>query len=251
MNDSQHIKSCLKMAAAGLLLMGTSSCASLFGNPNCHCTHPGACVCCDQPQALRVVGHQPVQKDSIDKSFLQELLNKDYSLKQYLPEEPQRMTWVDDSIAETQDELMQYLKVSSGWVMPRSVTTDNTENAIFFYFTERPDGTPDQLRIRVQYYADDPLRFQQLHFIIDGFDYYFKPSNFNRGKGKGVMIWENSDDPLTEDDKDLAYALAHCQWTQLKLIGSDGMMHNKMMSDSQLKDFYRVLQLYRLKGGEF
>lgn len=244
----------LHLLASGALLFGANSCAGLFGNPNCHCTHPGPCVCCDQPQGLRVVGHQPVNTDtaaSTDKAWLQELLNKDYSLKQYLPEEPQRMVWLDDSIAETQDELLAYMKVSNGWTMPRGVTTDETENAFYFYFTERADGTPEALRLRVQYYADDPLKFEKLHFIIDGFDYYFTPTNFKRGKGKGIMIWENSDDPLTAADKDLVYALTHCQWTQLKIVGAGGMQHVKMLSDSQREDLYRTLQLYRLKGGTF
>ena len=239
--------------AAGAMLLCTTSCASLFGNTNCHCTHPGPCVCCEQDQSGRVVvGHRPVQQDStVVKSYLKELLSKDYSLHEYLPEEPKRLVWVDDTLTVTQAELQDYFKVSNGWTMPRDVTTDDTENAIYFYFTERGDGTPDPMHLRVQYYADDPLRFEKLHFIIDGFDYYFTPTNFKRGKGQGIMIWENSDDPLTAADKDLIYALTHCNWCQLKIVGADGMQHVKMISDSQFDDFRRTLQLYLLKGGKF
>ena len=242
----------IPVITSGLLLTGATSCASLFGNPNCHCTHAGPCQCCpDGHDGRVVVAHRPVQQDTAaENPLLAELLSKDYSLVQYMPEEPKRLVWVDDSIAETVIGLQDSFKVNNGMIMPRDVTTDNTENAIYFYFTERADGTADQLRLRVQYYADDPLRFEKLHFIIDGFDYYFTPTNIKRGKGKGIMIWENSDDPLTTADKDLAYALTHCKWCQLKIMGAGGMQHVKMISDSQFNDFYNTLQMFRLKGGK-
>lgn len=243
----------LTLLASSIVMMGTTSCASLFGNPNCHCTHKGPCVCCDQPQTAKVISHQAVTADStVDKSFMRELLDMDYSIKHYGPEEPKRWVWVDDSITTSEAELLPYFNVSNGRFMPNDVTTDDTENGIYFYFNDHMDGSnPSPLRLRVQYYADDPLKFEQLHFVIDGFDYYFNPTNFKRGKGKGIMIWENSDDPLTAADKDLVYALTHCRWAQLKIIGADGMQHVKMITDSQQRDFQRTLQLYLLKGGTF
>ena len=252
MNKTLSYRLAIPALACSAALL-TTSCVSLFGNRNCHCTHPGPCVCCDQEQTQRVVvGHRPVQQDTTyDKTLLNELLSKDYSLHEYLPEEPKRLVWVDEPVSATQTELQNYVKFSGGWTMPRDVSTDNTENALYFYFTERADGTPEPLRLRLQYYADDPLKFVKLHFIIDGFDYYFTPTNFKRGKGKGIMIWENSDDPLTSADKDLVYALTHCKWCQLKIIGASGMQHVKMINDSQFNDFRHTLQLYLLKGGKF
>ena len=236
--------------ASGLLLC-TTSCASLFGNPNCHCTHPGPCVCCDQDQSGRVVvAHRPVQQDStVDKSFLKELLSKDYSLHEYLPEEPKRLVWVDEPVTATLTELQNSVKQSGGWTMPRDVTTDNTENALYFYFTERADGTPDQLRLRVQYYADDPLRFNDIQFTIDGFDYSYRAASPRRGKGTGRMIWEESDQAVASTDKDLLYALSHAHWVRMSLVGADGTKHVKMLTETQIQDFYSILQLYRLLGG--
>ena len=244
----------LPLLASVILTMGMTSCASLFGNQysSHHCSHTGPCICEHMTQseyeyALRQLA--PQKEDSTVDSLIQELLAKDYSLVQYTADERKRLVWIDDTVTETPGELLQYLKSNSGRVMPRDVTTDSTENGIYFYFNERPDGTPENLRLRVQYYADDPLRFEKLHFIIDGFDYYFTPTNIQRGKGKGIMIWENSDDALTSQDKDLVYALTHCEWAKLKIIGADGMQHVKMISNSQFEDFYNTLQLYRLKGG--
>ena len=249
------LRQSLPLVSAVVLALGMTSCASLMGNQySHHCTHTGPCICENMTQAEYEYALQslrsltPKEDNSVD-SLIQELLAKDYALVQYTPEERKRLVWIDDTVTETPGELLQYFKSNSGRVMPRDVTTDNTENGIYFYFNEGPDGTPDKLRLRVQYYADDPLRFEKLHFIIDGFDYYFTPTNIQRGKGKGIMIWENSDDALTTKDKDLVYALTHCEWAQLKIIGADGMQHVKMISDSQFVDFYNTLQLYRLKGG--
>lgn len=249
------IRHSLPLVSAVVLALGMTSCASLMGNHySHHCTHTGPCICENMTQAeyeyaLQCLRSLTPKEDNTVDSLIQELLAKDYALVQYTPEERKRLVWIDDTVTETPGDLLQYFKSNSGRVMPRDVTTDNTENGIYFYFNENPDGTPEKLRLRVQYYADDPLRFEKLHFIIDGFDYYFTPTNIQRGKGKGIMIWENSDDVLTSQDKDLVYALTHCEWAQLKIIGADGMQHVKMISDSQFEDFYNTLQLYRLKGG--
>ena len=57
---------------------------------------------------------------------------------------------------------------------------------------------------------------------------------------------------LTEANKDLVYALANSKyWVTLKLEGRGGMNHLKTLTKEQIKDFYNVLTLYRLKGGKF
>lgn len=245
------------MAGAMLVVMSLSlsSCASMFGNRNCRCTHPGPCECCtlDQSRAV-VVAHQPMkqtQTSSVDKKHLQELLNMDYSIKKYVPEAPKPKVWVDEPITETREALLPTMKQDGKRLMPRDVTMDNTENAIYLYYNQGADGKPEPLRLRVQYYADDPLKFQKLLFVIDGFEYFFTPTNFQRGKGRGVMIWENSDDVVKTSDKDLLYALTHCTWCQLRLIGADGIHHVKMLTKEQLNDFNNTLHLYLLSGGTF
>ena len=245
----------IQVAAAGLLLSATS-CASLFGTVGngCQCNNGKSCTCCVNGHCANTLAAAPAdtaQQSSVDKAWLQDLLATDYSLKDYGPKEPQRMVWIDDTVHESAAELVPLMQSDYGNIMPRDVTMDDTENAIYFYLNQDGTGNPNLLHLRVQYYADDPLEFQQLQFLIDGFDYEYTPTNFKRGKGKGIMIWENSDDVLTAADKDLVYALSHAKWVQMKLIGKDGMKHVNMLSDDQIKDFYRVLQLYRLQGGRF
>ena len=49
----------------------------------------------------RVVGSSPAPKSTADKSALNALLNKDYSLVQYVPAAPVRMVWRDEAARTT------------------------------------------------------------------------------------------------------------------------------------------------------
>ncbi|MBR6284847.1 MAG: hypothetical protein IKR25_11235 [Muribaculaceae bacterium] len=242
-----------KVAAVAVVAWGATSCASMMGNRNCRCTHPGPCVCCETGIAVAPgmsSVHQAQRDTAADDSLLSALLDlSKYELKSYLPEAPTRIVWQDAPVTDDMEQLLGNIKHGDLGVMPRGVTTDNTENAIYLYFKEGPDGKPEPLRLRIQYYADDPLNYYEAQFNINGFDYSFKPTNFKRGKGKGRMIWENSDDPVTAADKDLIYALAHGDWVVLKLMAPSGINHNKQLTDEQLAAFRQVLNLYLLKGG--
>ena len=201
----------------------------------------------------RVVGTAPAPKSTADKSKLDELLNKDYSLVQYTPTAPVRMVWRDDAVNETENELLMQLNkvpVQTGVVryMPKGVSMSKTENAFYAYFTT-DGGRVGSLRLRVQYYADDPLQFNDILFTIDGFDYQYRAISPQRGKGTGRMIWEMSDQEVTASDKDLLYALSHAHWVRMYLVGSDGTKHVKLLTETQIRDFYLVLQLFRLLGG--
>lgn len=201
----------------------------------------------------RVVGTVPAAKSTADKSVLNDLLNKDYSLVQYVPTAPTRMVWRDDPVIESENELLMQLNkvpVQTGVVryMPKGVSMSRTENAFYAYFTT--DGARvEPLHLRVQYYADDPLQFNDIVFTIDGFDYRFRALSPQRGKGTGRMIWELCDQEASSADKDLVYALAHAHWVRMSLVGSDGTKHVKMLTETQIRDFYLVLQLFRMLGG--
>lgn len=234
-------------------LTGASSC-SLFQNGNNmpHFSGEGKCPVC----GTIVTKHPVAQQSTVDKSFLEEILNKDYSIKEYKFDEPKRMEWKDDTITETQDNLVPFFKstrvLGENSIMPVKAVVSNTENDVFLYFNEDSQSQPTALRLRLQYYADDPLNYTDVVFTVDGFDYKFRPVNIKRGKGEGIMIWEQSDDVLKTADKDLVYALSHCQyWAQVKLHGDDGMTHVKLITKEQLEDFKRTVQLYLLRGGSF
>lgn len=200
----------------------------------------------------KVVRREAYQQTSTgDKTALQELLSKDYSLVQIVPDAPKPYKWKDEPIVADEDELTQVLSRSAQGAavryMPRDVSMKNTDNAFYFYFDER--STPDPLRLRLQYCADDPLRFSRIDFVIDGFEYSYTPTEPKRGKISARLYWELSDDALKERDKDLVYALTHCRWAEMLLIGADGINHRKELSEDQLKALKATLQLYLLHGG--
>ena len=101
------------------------------------------------------------------------------------------------------------------------------------------------------FYADDPLNYNDITFTIDGFNYSFHPGKPARGKQGARMYWEQSEDALTAQDKDLVYALSHCHWARISLKGADGMNHVKMLTDKQLEAFAHTFELYRAMGGKF
>ena len=200
----------------------------------------------------RVVGRtmQP-QTSTSDKAFLEELLNKDYSLVQIVPDAAKPYVWIDEPVEASEGELLKSVnRTTQGAAlryMPSGASMENTKNGFYLYFDERT--SPQPLRLRVQYYGDDPLNFNRIDFLIDGFEYTYLPAKKQNGRVYGKMIWENCDEPLGTPDKDLLYALTHCQWARMSLVGHDGINHVKMLSDEQLEGLRAVLQLYLLRGG--
>lgn len=200
---------------------------------------------------------QQAQASTADKSLMRELLSKDYSLKQYVPkyEEPQPITWKDDPVRDDVHSLMSSVagtrKGGATFYTPKGVSMANDANEVFFCFESDGSRATSRLHLRVQYYADDPLYYNDILFTIDGFDYKFHPSKPSRGKMGARMYWEQSEDALVSQHKDLVYALSHCHWVRMSLRGADGMNHVKMLSKAQLEAFTNTLELYRAMGGKF
>ncbi|MBQ7691915.1 MAG: hypothetical protein IJT30_12105 [Muribaculaceae bacterium] len=205
----------------------------------------------EQPDKRRVVGRRAQPQPATDKPDLQELLNKDYSLVQIVPEADKPYAWVDEPVQSGEDSLLARVsRTAQGAAiryMPKGASMENTKNAFYLYFDERAAIEP--LRLRVQYYADDPLDFNRIDFEIDGYEYSYTPAHKRSGHVYGRMIWENSDEAVTTADKDLLYALTHCQWVRMSLVGREGVSHVKLLSDEQIQGLRAVLQLYLLKGG--
>jgi len=200
-------------------------------------------------QGRRLSSGNATSKSAADKAQLDALLNADYSIKQYEAPGARRMTWRDEPVTATRDQLEPFFDITATRCLPRGIGLDTASNEAFFYFDLDANGhASGPLRLRVQYCADDPLDFDELVFNVDGHDYVFFPRDMRQGT-IGKMYWQTSDDDLRAVDRDLAYALSHSHWMMLKLKGSNGISHVKMLTDSQRDDFARALQFYRLLGG--
>ncbi len=135
------------------------------------------------------------------------------------------------------------------WYQPQSAPHYTNRNGIYLYF-ETENGIPMNLRFRFQYYADDWLFFGKVQFAIDGKAYEYIPDKTETDSGDGGMIWEWFDQPLTQSDKDLIYALANAKSAKMKLIGRQ-YFDTKVISKEQIVSMKQTLDLYTSMGGEY
>lgn len=195
------------------------------------------------------------KKTAEEKALLDRLLNEDYAITDLRAEMMKPKKWKDEPVHGTKASLMPYCnreEVGSGSMTeyrykPKTAPKDELSNGLFLYFDVK-GGMPVNLRLRGQYYADDPLAFRKIIFTIDGFNYEYVPNKVNTGK-KGRFCWENSDEPLRTKNKDLLYALTHCTWVRVTFVGTRGFNHVRTLNDNEVKDFYHVFELYRVLGG--
>lgn len=159
-----------------------------------------------------------------------------------------RMTWQDDPVTVSADDLMPYVTLDGGDCLSKYVSREKTSNEVYFAFAFQ-DSVVGPLRLCVQYCGTSPLNFDQAIFHIDGFDYIFYPTEPLHGVTEQGQRWERSDDVLRPAYKDLVYALAHSHWVILKLVGDNGISHAKVLTDGQRDDFANLLSLYLLLGG--
>lgn len=230
-------------------LMSVSSCSMQRQGNQPHFTGEGKCPVC----GTYISKHQVEQQSTVDKAMLQELLKKDYSICEY-DFGPKRMVWKDDTVTETQERILPFFMLTDvgeyRGIVSTGVVISDIVNDVYIYFTQDANGIPTSMRLRIQYYADDPLNYNQIAFVVDGFDYPFTPTNIKCGDGEEGYVWQQSDDELHDKDKDLVYAISHCEnWAELKLVGADGMEHIKPLTREKLDEFKRTLQLFLLRGG--
>lgn len=194
-------------------------------------------------------------QESVDMAALDSLLNIDYTIVDYAElYKPKPLKWQDEPLTSTADELKPYFKslrseLGQECLIPKDVTMGHSDNQVYFYFDDN-GSAPTALRLRAQYYADDPLMMDHVKFIVNGFDYIFHPTAIQTGKNGSRMYWETFDNALNSQDKDLIYALSHASWASVTFISSTGINHNIDLTKEQIQDFYRTLQLYQHLGGK-
>ena len=135
------------------------------------------------------------------------------------------------------------------WHKPKSAPKYTNQNGIYCYFQSN-DGIPSNLRLRLQYYADDWLFFKKVQFSIDGKAYEYIPMNTETDSGDSGHIWEWFDEAMGKSNTELLDALANAKSAKMKLIGSQ--YHDiKTITSTQIRDIKRTLDLYKAMGGEY
>jgi hypothetical protein len=166
-------------------------------------------------------------------------------------QEGRRLMWRDEPVTVSLEQLMPFMVLDNGEYRSKYVTGDSVGNEVFFAFDLEEDSLPGPLRLCVRYSGDRPMDYDQVVFTINGYDYFFYPSEPRHGVTADHVFWTASDDVLRPAYRDLVYALAHGQWAMLKMQGPGGVNRIKVLTSGQLDDFSNTLALYRLLGGDF
>jgi hypothetical protein len=135
------------------------------------------------------------------------------------------------------------------WHKPKSAPKYTNQNGIYCYFQSN-NGMPSNLRMRLQYEADDWLFFEKVQFSIDDKAYEFIPRDTETDSGNGGRIWEWFDQSMGSSNTELLNALANAKSAKMKLIGRQ-YYKIKNISTDQIKNIKRTLELYEAMGGTY
>lgn len=135
------------------------------------------------------------------------------------------------------------------WYEPKSAPQYVNRNGIYCYF-QTINGVPSNLRFRIQYCANKWLFFNKVQFSIDGNAYEYIPNDTETDNGDGGMIWEWFDENLSVKDKNLIEAIANAKNAKMKFIGRQ-YYDIRTISQQQILDIKRTLDLYRAMGGKY
>lgn len=162
-----------------------------------------------------------------------------------------RMTWQDEPVTVTIDQLLPYFTNEGGEWRSKYVSTDSVANEVYFAFSiQEADSLPGPLRLCVRYSGTSPLEYDLVVFTVEGYDYMFYPSEPRHGKTVDGVYWAASDDDMRSAYRDLIYAVTHGNWVLIKLQGMGGVSRVKVLTDDQLDDMANTVALYRLMGGD-
>lgn len=135
------------------------------------------------------------------------------------------------------------------WHKPKSAPKYTNRNGIYCYFQSN-NGMPSNLRLRMQYHADDWLFIQKVQFSIDGNAFEFIPRDTETDSGNGGRIWEWFDEGMGKSNTELLNALANAKSAKMKLIGRQ-YYKVKTITNNQIRDIKRSLDLYKAMGGTY
>lgn len=131
------------------------------------------------------------------------------------------------------------------WVEPKDAPQYVDVNGIYCYFM-LVDGRASNLRLKIQYRADDWLFIRSYKFSVDGqvFDYF--PHKIERDHKS--YIWEWSDAPVTSNNQIIIENLANAKEAKIRFIGQQ-YHKDKVITSKQLKSIKRTIDLYYAMGG--
>ncbi len=133
------------------------------------------------------------------------------------------------------------------WYTPIGAPEYINRNGIYCYFQTKY-GVAENLRLRIQYCADNWLFFKKIQFAIDGIAYEYVPEKVEYDNDGGE-IWEWSDENVLIQ-RSIVNALANGKNAKMKFVGRQ---YDKIIriNKRQLIDIKRTIDLYEAMGGKY
>lgn len=129
------------------------------------------------------------------------------------------------------------------WIEPKTATQYIDQNDIYCYFAIR-DGKPENLRLKIQYAADDWLFIKKYIFLIDGKSYPYTPRKVERDNN--TRIWEWSDENIEESLELLTVITAAMMDAKEIKIRFEGRQYHKdkTLTPKQIKQITEPLEYF-------
>lgn len=131
------------------------------------------------------------------------------------------------------------------WVEPKDAPKYLNRNGIHCYFQANNDKASN-LRLRIQYTADDWLFIRYYIFSIDGMVFEYRPDKIETDHKS--TIWEWADNQVTSFDQSLITALMMAKSAKIRFVGRQ-YHKDRNITSQQLLSIKRTVQLYRAMGG--
>ncbi|WP_303208609.1 hypothetical protein [Bacteroides oleiciplenus] len=131
------------------------------------------------------------------------------------------------------------------WVEPKDAPKYLNRNGIYCYFQTNNDKASN-LRLKIQYTADDWLFIRYYVFSIDGMVYEYRPDDIETDHKS--TIWEWADNQVTSFDQSLITALMMAKSAKIRYVGRQ-YNKDRAITAQQLLSIKRTVQLYRAMGG--
>lgn len=145
----------------------------------------------------------------------------------------------------------EYNNADCMWVEPKSAPKYRSSNRLYAYFALN-NGQAENLRIVLQYTAEDWLFIKNCQFNIDGWACEYIPSDMQTDNGivgGESKIWEWCDDQLTAADYQTFLSIGNAKKVKMKLNGQQ-YYDSRNLTNSEIRSIRKTLEYYRKLGGK-
>jgi len=130
------------------------------------------------------------------------------------------------------------------WIQPKSKPKYIDTNWIYSYFQENADRQVSNLRLVIQYGADDWLFIQKIQMLIDDNLFEISASEVKRDHNAG-KIWEWTDIRM---DSELKTALESAKSIKIKFTGQN-YSKERILSQKEITSLNETVSLYNVMKG--